>query len=229
MSTRLTIETALRVRLNETSANEWSATQLRDYINRAYDWLAGWLASIGGSGRFVAVQTTLAIPASTELVATSGLSAGYTRVRAIEQMAFLAPWANRWVPMDPWTERDRWNLLNCELGGDPQSMIPRYRLLGANISFLPKRSVAGTVSILYTYLPTALAADADVLETPPEYDDILILRAAHYAGSDAGEVNTGFEAEYATRLGDIEGLESNRQQQRAGEFPIRQQTQGMFG
>lgn len=203
MSTVSTVLANLRTRLDETSANEWTDAQLIGYIADAEQWLASRLGKLVGSGRF-RYRDTISLSASTETYALSSLTKRFAEVIEIQML-----WQNQYIDLPCLHDGDD-GMLRSASTVVPASVIPHYAIFADTLKFLPVSSEARTLYLLYRYLPSFKTSSGESLETPQDWDHLLVLRAAHFANSDAGQVNTSFDEEYAALVAEMEDREAGR-------------------
>ncbi len=224
MSTYSDLLGMLRDRLDEGTANEWTDADLYGYLSMAERWLAGFLGGIRGSGRFRYTENQT-LPASTETIALSGLTKAFDRLVSIEMQVS----GGGWVPLEPMVDGEDHlyrSPTNVTVSGD---VVPYYRLQDDSFVFLPVASSARTLKYQYLWVPAAKTSGASTVETPVKYDDLLVLRAAHFALADAGEKDTSFDEEYASRIAEVEDYECNRSSWGRGERIKFIASRGMFG
>lgn len=203
MSTVATVLAKLRIRLDETSANEWTDAQLISYIADAEQWLAAKLGMLVGSGRF-RYRDTIALSASTETYALTSLTKRFAEVIEVQML-----WQSVYIDLPRLHDGD--DALARSLSTYvPGNVVPHYCLFAETIKFLPVSSEARTIYLNYRYLPSIKTASGDTLETPQDWDHLLVLRAAHFANADAGQVNTSFDEEYASLIAELEEREQGR-------------------
>ena len=203
MSTVATVLSNLRIRLDETSANEWTDAQLITYISDAEQWLADRMGRFVGSGRF-RYRDTIALTGTSETYALSSLTKRFAEVIEIQQL-----WQGEYIDLPYLHDGDDGRARSLSLYV-PGSVIPHYTLFGDELKFLPVSTEARTLYLLYRYLPTVKTASGETLETPQDYDNLLVTRAAHFANSDAGQVNTAFDDEYSSLIAELEDREQGR-------------------
>lgn len=204
MSTVAAVLARLRIRLDETSANEWDdSSQLIPYLAEAEQWLADRLGRLVGSGRF-RYRESFALPASTETYALSSLTKRFAEVIEAQHL-----WSDVYIPLPPLQDGMDARLRSLSTTV-PASATPHYALFGDTLKFLPIASGERTIVLLYRYLPTIKTASGESLETPQDWDHLLVLRAAHFANSDAGQANLSFEDEYASLIAEMEDREAGR-------------------
>jgi hypothetical protein len=201
-----TLITKLRRRLRDSAAEEWETAELADYISDAERWLAQRLGGMRKSGRFIA-QETLTLAADTEAYDTTTLAQqSFIGVQTIEKKM---P-GGRYAPVYQLNEGDqnlgRWGSTLAA----SEDYVPRYWLQAGSIHFLPKLKDVQTFIIRHTWLPVRKTSGGTA-ETPEQYDDILILRAAFDSLGVTGNAETTFEQKYAARLSEIEDFEINRE------------------
>ena len=81
---------------------------------------------------------------------------------------------------------------------------PSYLIRHPNFVFLPVSDQARTIKVTYRYKPATVDDSGDTLETPEEFDDVIVKRVQFYALADEGESNSSFEETYSARLMEIE-------------------------
>jgi hypothetical protein len=220
MATTLgTARTELRTRLGESSANEWSDATLLSYISRAEVWLANLIGRIPNSGR-LKYQETKTLSANATTIAYSTLTKRFAGISAIYM---VLPGDGLWTP--PLTRIDpgqSWAFRGPTLSTVAGLAVPGYYLQDENFVFYPPSTQARDMVINYRYLPASGKSSSGDLETPDDYIDALITRAAHFALADAGETNASFENEYASLVGEIEEYEIMRSSEGMGESIKRQ-------
>ena len=219
MSTIQTIVTAMRVKLQEATASQWSdANQLIPYASQAERWLARMLSQIPGSRRFNK-RETFTLAANTEAFDLTTLS---KRFASIMEVAVLV--GQVYVPMERFNDEDEEGLRNYSLGGG--YLRSKYTLMDDSLVFLPTYQAARTMAIRYRWIPTIKSSSSDTIETPAEYDQDLVNRALHDASGDIGQQNQSFEEKYAIRLAEIEDLERSRMGMRDERVVARTRTFG---
>jgi len=198
-----TVLSSLRTRLDETSANEWTDAQLIGYIAEAEQWLADKMGRLTGSGRF-RYRDTIALTGSSETYALSSLTKRFAEVIEIQML-----WQGEYLDLPYMHDGDDGRLRSLSLYV-PGQVVPHYSLFDDNLKFLPVSTEGRTLYLLYRYLPAVKTASGDTLDTPQDYDNLLVVRAAHFANSDAGQANTAFEDEYASLIAELEEREQGR-------------------
>lgn len=205
MSTTIsTVLADMRVRLDEPTADKWTDDQLIYYIAEAEQWLANYLRTLVGSGRF-RYRESFSLPADTETYALSSLTK-----RFIEVISLQINWQNEYIDLLPLRDGDDGivrGVINSVPGG---IVVPRYTIWAETFKFLPLSSSARTIFALYEWLPSIKSTSGQTLETPADYDPYLITRAAHFALADAGVVNKPFEDEHSDLIAHIERMEQGR-------------------
>ncbi len=204
------MKSRLLTKLRDPNQQEWTDdTELYGLISNAEQWLATYLGSLRGSGRFV-VQEAITLAANTSTVAISSLSAAATKVfLGVRYMDMLTEGGYR-APMLPIPDGDEAQYrapTQAPVGG---MWAPGYFIRDDSFIFLPVASQARTIYLTYQWIPIVKTSGSDTLETPTQYDDMILLRAAFDALGAEGENETTFEQKYATRLADIEDAEVNR-------------------
>lgn len=209
-STYSSVEADVRLSLGEASAVEWTSAQLVAHINRAEKWLAALLGRLQGSGRFLQ-EENVTLSASSETVALSSLPSTATKtLLSIEYVHFQAS-NGVWVTCHPIQIGDQSYLrggTSFTVSGD---VAPSFELRRPNILFLPVSSAARTLKVCYRWIPIEKTSTSDSLETPKQYDDLIIARTLFYALGDEGEEDSSFEKRYASRLADVEMFEVGAQ------------------
>lgn len=203
MSTVSTVLSKLRTRLDETSANEWTDAQLISYIADAEQWLAARLGMLPGSGRF-RYRDTISLGASTETYALASLTKRFAEVIEMQML-----WQSVYIDV-PYLHDGDDAAARSMSTYVPGRVVPHYKLYGETLQFLPVSSEARTLYLTYRYLPSFKTSSGESLETPQDWDHLLVLRAAHFANSDAGQVNTAFDEEYAALVAEMEDREAGR-------------------
>lgn len=202
MATIQTLVDELRVRLQETTARQWSdASQLIPYAYRSQQWWSQYLNRIEGGSRFRYTET-FTVAASTELYAVSGLTKTFDRVIELSTLV-----GNILQAVQPFNDGEESELRNVGLGGS--ILVPKYGLQDDSIVFLPT-GPARTYRIRYGYKAPLGTSAGTTLLIPDDYIGDVVQRALHFAQADAGLTNNKFEEEYAVRLGEIEDLERSR-------------------
>ncbi len=205
-----TLKSRLLNKLRDPNQQEWTDNdELYRYISNAEQWMAAWLGSLKGSGRFV-VQDTITLSANTSTFnlssLTSAASKTFAGVRYMEMLTAM----NVRVPLSPIPEGDE-NLYRSPTTITVDAWVPpSYLLRNDAFEFLPISSAARTIYVTYQWLPLVKTTSGDTAETPTQYDDLLILRAAHDALGAEGEREKSFEDKYAMRISDIEDFEVTR-------------------
>ena len=204
MSTVGDILDGMRTRLGETTARQWTdASQLIPYISRGERWFAGMLSRIPKSRRFRVLHESITLAADATTYDLTTLVKDYDWLIQVSVVI-----ANIETPLWTFEDGDQPFLRNASLGGGlPISMID---LQDDNLAVLPSYGSARTLYLQYGWIPVEKTSIGDAIETPEKYDDFLELRAIHFALSDAGLSNSGFQEEYAVRLTEIEDLERSR-------------------
>jgi len=200
------LESLLRLELRESSANAWTADQLATYLSRSEQWLAQMLSQLRGSGRFLySDQVTLAASAETLDMTSAFTKTNVTAIRTIDVLDS----GNVWVPCYPIAEGDEnlyrtSNALPMSQGGSRM-----FYLEDTDIHILPVSTSSATLRVRYAWAPVVKGIGG-TSETPSQYDDILVHRAAFDALAVLGQTEMSFEKKYATRLSEIEDFEVNR-------------------
>jgi len=194
------IVSAARVRLQEATARAWEDSgQLTRYASLAEQWYAGYFAPKPGVKLFRYLDTfTVAANATTfDLrpagTPPTGLTKNFSRL-----VNLYLVWENgEWIPLKFLDDTQEHRARNAVivLSGP---VIPRYNMQGDSLLLVPPQAATRNYAIRYIYLP--LAKTSGNLETPPEDDDLLVLRLTHYALADARETNTAFEVEHESRI-----------------------------
>lgn len=204
MSTIATLTTELRYRLDELSAHEWDdAAQLAPFINRAEIWVGDLIGNLPGCGLFL-YRDTFSLTASTTTKALSTLTKYFAEMRTVS----IQYDGTHWVNMRQMDEEDE-NQLRNDATVASGIAIPRWRLFDTDIQFLPPLTTARTVALSYRWLPAVKSSGT--IETPATEDDLVVLRASHFALADRRETNSAFETEYAVRIGETIDRFSGRQ------------------
>ena len=204
------IETKVRRSLGEASAVEWTSAQLVDYISNAEQWLAAWLGRLNGSGRFVQ-EENVTLSASSETVALSSLPSTATKTLVSIDYIHFQTTAGIWVPCGELLIGDEARLRGSSTYTVSGDVAPVYQLRKPNILFLPISTAARTLKVRYRWIPIAKTSTSDSLETPGQYDDMIVARTLFYALGDEGEEDSSFENRYASRMADIEMFEVGAQ------------------
>lgn len=198
MGTPNALLASLRVRLQDTSSRKWpDDSVLIGYLtgaSGAESWYAGYFAPKPGVKLF-RYRESLTLAANTETIALSTLTKRFFRL-----VMLWLQWADGYEqPLTLLDDADegRARAAALVLSG---IVVPRYSIQGDSLLFLPPATNARTINARYMYLPAIKAAGSTPLETPDVDDDLLVLRAAHYAQSDMKETNTAFEEEFAARI-----------------------------
>ena len=203
MSTVSTVLANLRTRLDETSASEWTDAQLITYLSNGEQWLADRIGRLIGSGRF-RYRDTITLGGSAETYALTSLTKRFAEVIEIQQL-----WQGEYIDLPFLHDGDDGRARSLSLYV-PGSVIPHYSIFNDELKFLPVSTEARTIYLLYRYLPSFKTTSGETLETPQDWDHLLVLRAAHFANSAAGQVNTAFDDEYASLLAELEDREQGR-------------------
>ncbi len=222
MSTIATLVTAARYRLDELSAHEWDDdNQLIPYINKAEIWVGELIGKLPGCGLFK-YRDTSSLTAGTTTIALSSLTKAFAEMRRIE----LQHDGTYWVNLAQMDEEDESRLRNAaiSISGD---VIPKWRLFDTNIEFLPALSTTRTVGISYRWVPAVKTSGT--IETPALEDDLIVLRAAHFAMADRRETNSAFDVEYGSRIAETIDRYSGRQFGARGERVRTRVTSRFYG
>jgi len=207
------IVTQMRVRLGESTPNEWTDAQLQTYARNAEQWMANFLGKMPFSGRFK-YRESFVIPADTTDVALSSLTKRFAGLRNIFMLLPGGYLSDSLTEIDELQE-NRWTGSTLFTWGG--LVVPGYMIRDTNLRFLPKASGTRTIYIVYRWLPALAKASGTNLDTPEDYNDDIVARALHFALADVGEKNTSFEEEYSARLGEIEMIEIARSHESGGE------------
>lgn len=198
MGTPNSLLPALRVRLQDENSRKWPTDSvLIGYLtgaSGAESWYAGYFSPKPGVKLF-RYKENLALAANAETVALSLCAKRFFRV----VMVWLLLPDGREYPLRLLDGADEGAVRAVALYTSG-TVIPRYAVEGDSILVLPVSTAARTIVMRYMYLPAIKAAGTTPLETPDIDDDLLVLRAAHFAQSDMKEINTSFEDEYAMRI-----------------------------
>ena len=200
----------VRTSLGEASAVEWTDAQLITYISNAEQWMASWLGRLPGNGRFIQ-EEDITLAADAETVALSSLPSNATKTLISIDYIHFQNTANNWTPCDEIQVGDEARLRGGSAFTVSGDVAPAYQLRRPNLFFLPISTAARTLKVRYQWLPIAKTTDSDSLETPSQYDDMIVARVLFYALGDEGEEDSSFEKRYAGRLADIEMFEANAQ------------------
>lgn len=192
MSTLATLTTAARLRLDEASAHEWTDAQIAGYLNNSEIWLGDLLGNQVGSGLF-RYRDTAPLTAGLTVLALSSLTKTFVEMVKVS----LQYDGTYWAPLKQMDDEDEDTLRNAATTSSG-IVLPRWRLFGSDVQFLPPLAVTRTVAFTYRYLPAVKTSGT--IETPVIEDDLLVLRAAHFAMADRRETNAAFESEYASRV-----------------------------
>lgn len=207
------IITQLRTRLGETNPSEWSDPQLLRYSTTAEVWLARNLAKIRNSGRFQ-YQENLPLTSGSTTIAWSSLTKRFDVVRKIEQLMPSGYWSCP-LPEIPEMQENLWT------GYTPSQYssetISGYLVREPNFVILPSALGDRTLRFTYNWLPATGKDTSSTLDTPVDYDDLLVCRALHFALADVGEANKQFEDEYSGRIAELEEIEVMRSHGGGGE------------
>lgn len=210
MSTIATLTTTLRYRLDELSAHEWDdVEQLAPYINKAEIWVGELIGKLPGCGLF-RYRDTASLTAGLTTIALSSLTKAFAEMREVQ----LQYDGTYWTTLAPMDEEDETSLRNAALSSSG-FVIPRWRLFDTNVQFLPALTTTRTVAFSYRWVPAVKASGT--IETPAIEDDLIVLRAAHFAMSDRREANQSFDTEYAVRVAETIDRYSGRQHGVRGE------------
>lgn len=204
MATYSALRTKLLQMLRDPDAQKWSSSdEIYFLLSNAERWLARRIGGYSKSGRFKYADT-VALPANTETYALSSLTKEFVAVRYIDILTNAAVRQ----PVDPIAEGDE-NLYraNSMLGWD---LVPGYFIRNDALVFLPTSGAARTLYVSYQWIPAVKTSGSDTTETPTEYDDMLLARAAFDAMSREGESDSKLEEKYAARLDEIERYEYSR-------------------
>lgn len=204
-----TLNTRLLRRLRDASAVTWdSSDEVYDALSRSERWLARFLANIRGSGRFVTTEA-LTVTASATSTAISSLGSAatkeFTSVRQIEKVGTNS----RRIPVEQIPEGDEHLWRGSTTTTIDADQAPGYYIQDASFYWLPVSTGAQTMYVTYNWIPVAKTSSGTA-ETPADYDDVLLLRAAYDLLGAEGEREQTFEAKYAARLSEIEEYECSR-------------------
>ena len=212
-TTYSTLLSQVRTRLGETSALEWTDATLINYISRAEVWLARMLAKIRNSGRFqYQEQETLASGSS--VILWSAMTKRFDVVRKIEMLLPGGWWSDPLTEIYEMQENQWTGPTTATYGG---LVVPGYIVREPDFIFLPIANEARTLRFTYNWLPATGKTSVSTADTPVDYDDMLELRAIHFALADVGETNKSFEDEYSSRIAEIEEIECMRSHGGGGE------------
>lgn len=224
MATYSAIRTQLLAMLRDPDAARWSSNdELYFLISNAERWLARRLGSYSRGGRFK-YRESITVSANTETYAVSGLTKSFVAVRYIDWLSN----ANVQQPMEIIQEGDE-NLYRqptIQAGG---GLVPSYFLRDGNLHILPTSPSSQTYYVTYQWIPAVKTSGTDTTETPAEYDDMLLARAAFDAMGREGESEKTFKEKYAVRLDEIEGYEFSRQDRGVGETVKDTTSRYLFG
>ncbi len=198
-----TILADLRTEIGEDTAIEWTDAQLYRYVSRAEQWLSRFLAELPGSGRF-RYQESLTLTGASSTIAFSALAKTLAKVYYIDMLST----AGTYAPLReiPESHEAMWE----EATNVGPSVTPGYILRNDTFVFKPVSSSDRTMRFTYSWTPAAKSSGGSTLETPAEYDDIVVARARYDALAAEGESDDAFDAKYANRLGEIESWEVAR-------------------
>lgn len=167
-ATYLTTQTAVAAKLRLTLADD--SAKIKDWINQTY-------ADVAQETRCFQQTGTSTLTAGTKTYTLS------TSVLHIIEMTVTQPGATVRPPLQESSVDEilRWRSLNSNASGPPQ----KYALLGLNqLELWPTPSTADTLTTIYTYLPTALSADADVPGIPEPFGSKLLEYGALVQGAE---------------------------------------------
>lgn len=150
-STLATLETNIRIALQETTANFYSTSEIYTGISNAYKKYS-LIMLTKGIGYFV-TTTNLSLTASTETISLASLSSTFFSISSLERRI-----SNGTQPLHPDVRRYRPNITTATGSGD--SYLPTYKLRGTNLVLEPAPLASETGSATaglkldYNYIPT---------------------------------------------------------------------------
>lgn len=195
----------LRTKVRETTANEWSDAELYQYLTYGERWLANFLSQVPNSGRFV-YQEQKSLAASASTYALSGLTKLFVAVR---DLYMIGP-NSIWIPLSQFQEGDENLYVVPNVTTVSGLCIPSYRIREDDGVFRPVASSARTIVWEYNWQPAVKTTGADTADTPIQYDDLLVDRAAWDALQVIGEADGSFEEQRSMRIAEVEYQECDR-------------------
>lgn len=210
-STYSDITTAVRTRVREPVANDWTDAEIRGYISEEERKLFDEQGMLVGSGRAVR-QDEITIAAST---ASFALTTGTPPAALTSEFVAIdyLDWDDNgtWVPMKqvPHTQEWRFDTLN---DADDSSLVrPTYLIRESTLYVKPTSAVARTLRLTYQYRPAVKSSAISTLDTPIRYDEEITARVAARCLEKLGQADQALAGRILVLQDQRERLEVNKQ------------------
>lgn len=205
---------AVRRRIREPSAIEWTDAELFSLISDEERRLWDERALLPGAGTDL-YQDEISIAAavtSFSLVTGAPPTALTKEFVAIEAL----DWKNNgiWTPLQEFQAADEWQYDTQDDSSGSSSVKPSYRISGTTLIAKPEADAARTYRLTYLWRPPVkdnVSPTTDTLDTPPRWDEIIVIRAASRALEKLGQTDDRLETRVLMLVAEMEAVEVNKQ------------------